>query len=77
MKRIGLAVLVVGSLLVGSGRVALADKGGVPAETSCGGIGREARHFAAEPGPMNPGALFAAQGPFTCDDVGEEHGKGF
>ncbi len=54
-----------------------AAKGGEPNERSCGGIDSEAREFADQPGPMNPGALFAAQGPFTYDDVGEEHGKGF
>ena len=36
MKRIVLAALVVGSLVVGTGRVAFADKGGIPNEGSCG-----------------------------------------
>ena len=36
MKRIVLAVLVVGSLMLGSGRVAFAGKGGFPNEGSCG-----------------------------------------
>jgi hypothetical protein len=72
-----LTVVVAVALTVGAAQPALADRGGVPNERSCGGIGREAQVFAAQPGPMHPGALFAAQGPFTCDDVGEAHGKGF
>ncbi len=36
MKRIVLAALVVGSLVVGTGRVAFADKGGESHEGSCG-----------------------------------------
>lgn len=73
-----LVVGVIGVVLaVGAAAPVLADKGGQPNQRSCGGIGREARTFAAMPGPMNPGELLAAQGPFTCDDVGEEHGQGF
>ncbi len=72
-----LTAAVAAALTGGVAQPALADAGGVPNERSCGGIGREAQAFAAQPGPMQPGALFAAQGPFTCDDVGETHGKGF
>ena len=65
------------AMAAGLATPALADKGGQPNAKSCGGIGREARDFARKEGPMDPGALFEAQGPFTCDDVGEENGKGF
>ena len=77
MRRFTISALaaMVASVLMAT--VALAGQGGVPNQKSCGGIGREASTFAAQPGPMNPGALFAAQGPFTCDDVGEENGQGF
>lgn len=76
-RQVVLAGVVSLSLTLGATIPALAGQGGVPNEKSCGGIGREAQSFAAEPGPMDPHALFAAQGPFTCDDVGEEHGQGF
>ena len=73
-----LAALAVSSAILGATAAPVfADPGGAPNENSCGGIGREARDFAATPGPMDPQALFEAQGPFTCDDVGEEHGQGF
>ncbi len=71
---VGAAALLVGGAVVSTATPALADKGGQPNARSCGGIGREAQTLAAMPGPMNPAALFAAQGPFTCDDVGEEQG---
>jgi len=72
-----LSLVLSGGLLMGATAPTLAAKGGVPNERSCGGIGRQAQSFAAAPGPMDPGALFAAQGPFTCDDNGEAHGFGF
>jgi hypothetical protein len=72
-----LVPLVAATLAVSIASPALADKDGQPNRKSCGGIGREARDFAGKEGPMNPGALFEAQGDFTCDDVGEEHGNGF
>lgn len=72
-----LTAAVAAALTGGVVQPVFADTGGVPNERSCGGIGRQAQDFAAQPGPMHPGALFAAQGPFTCDDVGEAQGKGF
>jgi hypothetical protein len=72
-----LVVATGAALAVGTAGPALADKGGEPNERSCGGIGREAQAFAAQEGPMDHLALFRAQGPFTCDDVGGEHGQGF
>jgi hypothetical protein len=76
-KRWILVPLVATTLTVGMAAPALADKDGRPNQKSCGGIGREARDFAGQEGPMDDDALFAAQGPFTCDDVGGEHGNGF
>jgi len=75
-RQVVLAGVVSLSLMVGATVPALAGRGGVPNENSCGGIGREAQSFAAAPGRMDPHALFQAQGPFTCDDVGEEHSGG-
>ena len=77
VRRYLLIGLAAAALMVSTAAPALAGKGGAPNDKSCGGIGREAQAFAGLPGPMNPAALFAAQGPFTCDDVGEEHGQGF
>ena len=77
LRRHLLIGLAATALLVTAATPALAGKGGEPNDKSCGGIGREARDFAGLPGPMDPQALFDAQGPFTCDDVGEEHGQGF
>ena len=58
MKRIVLAALVVGSLLAGTGRVAFADKGGIPNEGSCG----FGRYGAAgnRADPLRPGASEAS-----------------
>jgi hypothetical protein len=76
-RQVVLAGVVSLSLMVGATVPALAGRGGVPNENSCGGIGRLAQTYAANEGPMDPGALFDAVGEFTCDDVGEEHGQGF
>jgi hypothetical protein len=77
LKRFVLIAVAAAALIVGSAAPALAGKGGVPNEKSCGGIGRQAQTFAGMPGPMDPEALFNSLPPFTCDDVGEEHGQGF
>ena len=58
MKRIVVAVLVVGSLLLGSGRVAFAGKGGLPDEGSCG-FGRAGAQ-ANRDDPFRPGASEAS-----------------
>lgn len=51
------AVIAVGSTLaIGSATPVLADRGGVPNEQSCGGVGKV---------KGDEGALF------TCDDVGQ------
>ena len=54
-----LAMIAVGAALgIGSATPALADRGGVPNERSCGGIGKE---------KGDEGELF------TCDDVGQDN----
>jgi hypothetical protein len=78
MRRARQAAVVIAlglGLLVPAGSVQ-AGSGGIPNERSCGGIGRDARTFAAKPGPMIPYEMFVAQGPFTCNDVGEAHSQG-
>lgn len=44
-------VVIVAAAVVGATAPALADRGGVPNERSCGGIGRETRTLATQPGP--------------------------
>ena len=58
MKRIVLAALIAGSLVVGSGRVAFADKGGIPDEGSCGFGRLGAAGNRAD--PLRPGASEAS-----------------
>jgi hypothetical protein len=79
MRRARQAALVIalGLALLGLAGPVQAGAGGIPNEKSCGGIGRDAQTFAAKPGPMIPYEMFVAQGPFTCDDIGGEHGQGF
>ena len=77
VTRFLLTASAAAALAVGSAGPALAGQGGVPNEKSCGGIGRHAQTFAGMPGPMDPEALFGSLPPFTCNDVGEEHGQGF
>jgi len=45
-RRVLAVSAIAGTLIVGLASPALADQGGVPNETSCGGIGREAQTFA-------------------------------
>ena len=75
-KRLILAAATAAVLTIGASAPALADKGGVPNERSCGGVGRVAQTFAAQPGPMDPNALFRSLDPFTCTDTGEENSGG-
>lgn len=77
LRRYLLIGVTAAALVVGSAAPALAGQGGVPNVESCGGAGRIAQTFTALPGPMDPEALFDSLPPFTCDDVGEEHGQGF
>jgi hypothetical protein len=75
MRRVRQAAVVIalGLGLLGLAGPVQAGAGGIPSETSCGGIGRDAQTFAAKPGPMIPYEMFVAQGPFTCNDIGEAH----
>ncbi len=59
--RLVLVALVGGALAVGMAAPALADRGGVPNESSCGGLGRE-----KPTGPVD-------QNSFTCDDTGQSN----
>jgi hypothetical protein len=70
------AVVALGLALLGLAGPVQAGAGGIPNEKSCGGIGRDAQSFAAQPGPMIPYDMFVAQGPFTCNDIGEAHSHG-
>ena len=72
LRRAVVAIGVAG-LIASSAITVSAGAGGVPNEKSCGGVGSDARTFAALPGRMDPEALFDAQPTFTCDEVGKEH----
>ena len=54
MRKVLLALAIVGALVIGSGQVVSADEGGVPAPGSCG-AGQEAAH-AQQINPAEPGA---------------------
>lgn len=55
-KRLLTVVAIGATLAVGSATPALADRGGVPNDRSCGGVGKEK----GDEGEF-----------FTCDDVGQ------